>query len=103
MFEIRNRMTMIPFNFGQKEEKCVCGALESMQHIYYCEILNQKKPELSYDLIFNGNLKSQIEIFRKFTKNLETREELKSKKEFPCDLRDPLYCNHSISIDLDNK
>ena len=103
MFEIRNRMTMIPFNFGQKEEKCVCGELESMLHIYYCDILNQKKPELSYDLIFNGNLKSQIEIFRKFTKNLETREELKSKKEFPCDLCDPLYCNHSISIDLDNK
>ena len=63
MFEIRNRMTMIYSNFCQKEEKCVRGVLENMQHIYYCEFLNQKKLQLSYDLIFNGNLKSQIEIF----------------------------------------
>ena len=74
-----------------------------MQHIYYCEFLNQKKPQLSYDLIFNGNVKSQIEIFRKFTTNLERRQELKSRKESPCDLRDPLYCNDLISIDLDNQ
>ena len=103
MFEIRNRMTMIPSNFGQKEEKCVCGELENMQHIYYCEFLNQKKPQSSYDLIFNGNIKSQIEIYRKFTTNMERRQELKTRKESPCDPSDPLYCNDFISIDLDNK
>ena len=28
MFEIRNRMTKISNNFGNKEEKCVCGQVE---------------------------------------------------------------------------
>ena len=34
LFETRNRMTKIPYNFGQKEEKCICGEVEDIQHIY---------------------------------------------------------------------
>ena len=40
MFALRNRMTQIPYNYGKKEEKCVCGTVETMQHIYSCESLN---------------------------------------------------------------
>ena len=29
MFEIRNKMTKIPSNFGNKEEKCLCGEIEN--------------------------------------------------------------------------
>ena len=35
LFEKRNRMTVIPYHFGQKEEKRICGEIEDMQHIFY--------------------------------------------------------------------
>ena len=34
LFELKNRMTQIPSNFGNKNEKCLCGAEENMSHIY---------------------------------------------------------------------
>ena len=92
LFEKRNRMTAIPYNFGQKEEKCICGEIEDMQHIYNCEIINAIKPELSYEKIYNGNLKSQIEVFRRIEKNLEIRQEIIIRNKSPCDPSDPLYC-----------
>ena len=96
MFGIRNRMTDIPYNFGKKEEKCTCGEIETMQHIYYCNIINQSKTEISYNLLYNGNLKSQIQIFRRFENNMELRQEIKKRNDLPCDLRDPLYCQLSV-------
>ena len=60
MFNIRNRMTVIPYNFGKKEEKCICGEIETMQHIYSCNIMNQSKTEISYNLLYNGNLKVKL-------------------------------------------
>ena len=92
LFEKRNRMTAIPHNFGQKEEKCICGEIEDMLHIYNCEIINAIKPELSYEKIYNGNLKSQIEVFRRIEKNLEIRQEIIIRNKSPCDPSDPLYC-----------
>ena len=92
LFEKRNRMTAIPYNFGQKEEKCICGEIEDMLHIYNCENINAMKPELSYDKIYNGNLKSQIEVFRRIEKNLEMRQEIKIRNISPCNPSDPLYC-----------
>ena len=91
MFEIRNRMTKIPNNFGNKEEKCVCGQVENLPHIYLCESYNEKKVEISYKELYNGNLLNQIEIFRRVEKNLKKRTEIKS----PCDLSDPLNCTQS--------
>ena len=70
MFEIRNRMTRIGNNYGKKEEKCICGAIETMAHIYLCKSLNQNDPEISYDEIYNGNLNSQIEVYKRFEKKL---------------------------------
>ena len=92
MFEIRNRMTRIGNNYGKKEEKCIFGAIETMAHIYLCKYLNQNNPEISYDQIYNGNLKSQIKVYKRFEKNMEIRKEIK-ENENPCDLRDPLSCD----------
>ena len=92
MFEIRNRMTRIGNNYGKKEEKCICGAIETMAHIYLCKSLNQNNQEISYDQIYNGNLNSQIEVFKRFQKNLEIRKEIK-ENDNPCDPRDPLSCD----------
>ena len=93
MFETRNRMTRIQYNFGNKEDKCICGAIEDMAHIYFCKSLNQNEPEIIYEKIYNGNLKSQVEVYKRFKKNLETRETMKERKDFPCDPCDPLNCN----------
>ena len=59
-------MTNIPSNFGNKKEKCRCGEIETMQHIYSSQLLSEKEIEISYayDKLYNGNLKSQIHIFR---------------------------------------
>ena len=85
-------MIRIQNNFGNKDEKCICGAIETMAHIYYCKSLNQNSPEIPYDQIYNGNLNSQIEIFKRFEKNLEENKEIKGN-DYPCDLRDPLNFN----------
>ena len=97
MFALRNRMTNIPINFGNKEEKCICGSLETMSHIYSCESINQTKIKTNYEHIYNGNLRKIIEIFRRMKTNLKTRQEIKSRTVFPCDPSDPPYC---ISMDL---
>ena len=47
---------------------------------------------LHADRIYNGNLKSQIEVFRRIEKNLEMRQEIKIRNKSPCDPSDPLYC-----------
>ena len=95
LFEIRNRMTRIPNNFGNKEEKCVCGKLENMSHIYTCELLNEKKTMISYDEIYNGCLNNQIEIFRRIENNLDERRKMKIENNFPCDPSDPLDFDQS--------
>ena len=73
----------------KKEEKCVCGNEENLPHIYSCNILNKIEPKISYHQIYNGNLKTKIDIFRRIEINLERRKALKEDKT-PCDLRDPL-------------
>ena len=94
MFEHRNRMTKIPYNIGNKEEKCVCGNLETISHIYSCKFLNKKEFKIQYNEFYNGNLEQQIEIFRRLEKSLEIRNEIKARKDkFPCDLSDPPYCD----------
>ena len=56
-----------------------------MKHIYECEILNEnEKPNIQYEKIFNGNIKQQIEVYRKFKQNMEKREKL-MEIEPPCD------------------
>ena len=92
MFAVKNRMINIPYNFSSNSEvKCVCGNLENMVHLYECDLFNkEKQPEIPYVKIYNGNLKEQIEVFNKFTENMDTRKEL-METSTPCDRIDPLY------------
>ena len=78
MFAVKNAMINIPANFTSKNEtKCECGKLEDMQHIYECEQLNNKTPEISFRKIFVGNLRQQIEVFKQFAHNMKNREKMK--------------------------
>ena len=66
------------YNFTSKNEtKCECGKLEDMEHIYECEQLNSKPPEISFRKIFEGNLKQQIEVYKQFAHNIKNREKMK--------------------------
>ena len=63
-------MVEISSNFSKSEEKptCVCGEIESMKHVYSCEIINEKTVQ-------NGNIRKQIEISEnrlKYSENLKT-------------------------------
>ena len=96
MFQIRNMMVDIPSNFSKLNEnmKCVCNDLETMKHIYDCEILNgETKPKIKYEKIYNGEIEEQIEVFRKFEENLEKREKLKNPP------RDPSICDLLVSVE----
>ena len=96
MFQIRNMMVDIPSNFSKLNEnmKCVCNDLETMKHIYDCEILIcETKPKIKYEKIYNGEIEEQIEVFRKFEENLEKREKLKNPP------RDPSICDLLVSVE----
>ena len=94
LFEVKNRMTQIPINFSKTDtnSNCYCGKLETMEHIYDCEMLrNGKENNLEYRKIHEGSLLEQIEIFRTFERNMKNREILKTNIINPCGLFvDPL-------------
>ena len=89
MFSVKNRMLEIAENFpGKKlEDKCWCGQLENILHIYNCAILNENKPKVKYEELYNGSLQDQISIFERIESNMKKREQLKQtvKDETPCD------------------
>ena len=91
LFAVKNRMIDIPNNFSSKSEhKCECGEIETMSHIYKCELYNEGKQQaLPYEKIFCGNINEEIEVYRKFKQNLEKRVKMK-QISYPCDLG-PLY------------
>ena len=62
LFALRNRMTIIPSNYGKKEEKCICGSEENLPHIYSCTKLNKIEPKNPNNQIYNGNLNTKLEI-----------------------------------------
>ena len=81
-------MINIPSNFSSNwEAKCECGEIESMKHIYECKILNMNKEiTIPYENIYNGNIKQQIEVYKRFKENLINREKLKNEIiSNPCD------------------
>ena len=100
LFSIRNKMVNIANNFPKSDikEKCSCGKIEDMQHIYECEQLNTNSMDksLRYEKIYNGNISDQIKVFRKMEINLEKREDMR-KPETPCD-PDEIRCIPSFVV-----
>jgi hypothetical protein len=89
IFAIRNRMVIIPSNFpnGKEVEKCPCGQIEDMKHIYQCKLWNNEnemnKPK--YEQIFSDHISDQVKVNKNFMMNYQEREkyeiETKKKKE----------------------
>ena len=77
IFAMRNRMVAIKDNFrkGKQVEKCACGLLENMKHIYTCTFLNKKHNiEIEYEEIFEENVKNQLKVSKIFFQKFEERE-----------------------------
>ena len=86
LFSIRNRMVDAGNNFGKNEKCKMCDNNEDMNHIYICEKLNEQEIRIPYEKIYKGNLFEQIEVFRRFEKNMKIRnEEILKKDQSPCD------------------
>ena len=67
-----------------------------MKHLYMCETLNDgEAPKLEYLKLYNGHISEQIEVFRKFEKNLEKRKELTT--ETPRD-QDLIHCSRQSTV-----
>ena len=64
-------------------------ASTNMTHIYLCKLINNKKTSIDYNEIYNENLNTQIEIFKRMERNLEKENRSKTNKNTPCD---PSYC-----------
>ena len=58
-----------------------------MIHIYECDILNkEEKMTVPYEMIYNGNLRQQLDVYKKFKQNMDKREQLKVETiSNPCD------------------
>ena len=86
MFAVRNYMVNIPTNFPKPNvnNKCFCGKLETMVHLYNCEVYNIEE-KIPYEKIFNGSLNQQLQIFKQFEVNLKNREDIKIVNQNPCD------------------
>ena len=93
MFSVRNRMINIPYNFPTEstKTKCECNEIEDMKHIYNYKEINEHGQNLPYEMIFNGNISQQIEVFKRFKLNFDRREQVKTdNSKPPCDPCDPL-------------
>ena len=88
IFEIRNRMTNIPGNYGNQKE-CECGEIENMEHIYECKYLNGNEILVEYENIYKENLRNMKSILNRFEKNMEKRQE-NSHVIQKCDPPDPV-------------
>ena len=94
-FAIRNKMVEIPDNYG-KQETCICGKQQNMNHIYNCEILNQEEITIQYENIYNGNIHNQRKVLKRFENNLKARNHIISSSKVPCDqVIGPLNCYQS--------
>ena len=94
MFATRKKMVEISTNFPTKytNNRCECGEIEEMVHIYNCEMF--VKLPIPYEKIYNGNIQEQIEVFKKFEEKMSEREKLKNCIVPP---RDPFGIHCSLN------
>ena len=75
-FEIRNKMTNIPNNFSRKNDnKCLCGQIENMEHVYNCKFLNGEEANIKYEKIYQENVDDLKIVLKRFEQNMNKREQ----------------------------
>ena len=78
-FAVRNKMVNLKENFTKSKlpENCVCGEIESLEHIYSCKELNNEENRIPFEEIYSNNIKNQIEVLRNTEKSLKNRKIVK--------------------------
>ena len=75
LFGIRNDMFIYKEGFFvNKSDKCLCGELENIKHIYSCEKLDNSELIYPYNRIYNGTISEQKYIITRIKSNLQQRE-----------------------------
>ena len=102
IFSLRNKMVKIVNNFSSIKQACPCGEIDSLQHIYICNLFseNENTEVTPFEEIYSNNISKQVKVLKRFEKVFLKREEIyaqngrKSEKDKhpPCDLlKDPLF------------
>ena len=102
IFSLRNRMVKIVNNFSSTKQACPCGEIDSLQHLYICNLFSENENEevTPFEEIFGNNILKQVKVLKRFEKVFLKREEIyaqirrksENDKYPPCDLlTDPLF------------
>ena len=94
IFSLRNKMIKIENNFSNTKQSCLCGEIETLEHLYICSKFSENTNEevTPYEEIYSNNISKQVKVLRRFEKIFLKREETFEKKQHPCDpLKDPLF------------
>ena len=85
IFALRNKMIKIVNNLSSIKQTCLCGEIENLEHLYICEQFSVNKNEeiTPYEEIYSNNISKQLK--RRFEKVFLKREEILTKKHYPCD------------------
>ena len=55
---------------------CICGEIDTHEHIYMCEILNTQQIYPPYIQIFSNNTSEQSQVYQVIEKCLEKRNDI---------------------------
>jgi hypothetical protein len=83
IFEIRNRMLLIPANFpsSKDHDKCLCGEIEDTKHIYLCKYWSNESEKTQFEMIYTDNMSKLVQVYKQFNKNYKRREGYKIEKQ----------------------
>ena len=102
IFSIRNKMLKIPSNFISRDKNtntCICNEKEDMEHIYNCEYLNRKTPEVRFEEIFRDKISKQKKILERLEENLNVKKMIENNFCHVIPSGDPSF---SVAIENDN-
>ena len=75
IFAIRNRMIFSHHNFSHMniDKFCICGMLETNEHIYKCDMLNNSMKLEPYNFIYSDNISEVMQVYNTLKTSLENR------------------------------
>ena len=106
-------MVKIVNNFSDIKENCLCGEIDSLQHIYTCKLLcetnNKEVTDFEdFEEIYSNNISKIMKVLKRFESQFlrrekvleENRRNIENETTTPCDLlKDPLF---SLFIESSN-
>ena len=87
-------MVKIVNNFSNTKQSCLCGEIETLEHLYICLEFSENTNEAvtPYEQIYSNNISKQVKVLRRFEQIFLKREQTLKNKLLPCDLlKDPLF------------